>query len=94
MALGLSYRCSCGEHFKIYVPKNKIYRDAVSRSVDWQAVDAREEADGEIDDVKRVAETTGCTFIDARKIPLLRCPQCMDEVDLVAHFRSHLLQSA
>ncbi len=91
MALGLSYRCNCGEHFKIYVPKDKVYGEAVSRAVDWQAVDAREEADGEVDDVKRVAEHTGCTFIDARKIPLLRCPQCMSEVDLVNHFRARLL---
>ncbi len=91
MALSLSYRCSCGEHFKIYVPKNKIYGEVVSRAVDWQAVDAREEADGEVDDVKRVAETTGCTFIDARKISLLRCPECMSEVDLVDLFRARLI---
>ena len=91
MALGLSYRCSCGEHFKIYVPKNKIYGEVVSQAVDWQAVDAREEADGEVDDVQRVAETTGCTFIDARKISLLRCSECMIEVDLVDLFRSRLI---
>ena len=91
MALGLSYRCHCGERFKIYVPKNRVYGDTVSRAVDWQAVDAREEADGEIDEVRRVAETSGCTFIDARRIPLLRCPRCLQEVDLVDHFRSRLL---
>ena len=56
MALSLSYRCSCGEHFKIYVPKNKIYGEVGSRAVDWEAVDTREEADGEVDNVKRVAE--------------------------------------
>ena len=88
MALSLSYRCSCGEHFKIYVPKNKM---VVSRAVDWEAVDTREEADGEVDDVKRVAETTGFTFIDARKISLLRCPECMSEVDLVDLFRARLI---
>ena len=91
MALGLSYRCTCGEHFKIYVPKNKVYGDAVSRAVDWQAIDDREEADGEVDDVKRLAETTGCAFINAGKASLLRCPQCMAEVDLVHHFRTSLL---
>ena len=85
MALSLSYRCSCGEHFK-------IYGEVVSRAVDWQAVDAREEADGEVDAVKRVAETTGCTFIDARKICLLRCPECMSEVDLVDLFRARLIE--
>ena len=84
MALGLSYCCSCGEHFK-------IYGEVVSRAVDWEAVNAREEADGEVDDVKRVAETTGCTFIDARKISLLRCPECMSEVNLVDFFRARLI---
>jgi hypothetical protein len=44
--MGLSYRCTCGEHFKIYVPKNRVYGDAVSRAVDWQAIDDRKEADG------------------------------------------------
>jgi hypothetical protein len=91
MALGLSYRCNCGEHFKIYVPKNKVYGDAVSGAVDWQAIDDREEADGEVDDVKRLAESTGCTFINAGKVSLLRCPQCLAEVDLVHHFRTSLL---
>jgi hypothetical protein len=82
VALGLSYCCSCGEHFK-------IYGEVVSRAVDWEAVGTRE--DGEVDDVKRVAETTGCTFIDARKISLLRCPECMSEVDLVDLFRARLI---
>ena len=59
MALGLSYRCLCGEKFKYYLPKEKVYGETLSRAVDWQAVDAREEADGEVDEVKRVADTTG-----------------------------------
>lgn len=91
MALGLSYRCTCGEHFKIYVPKDKVYGDAVSRAVNWRAVDAREEADGEVDEVRRVAETTGCIFVDGRKVARLACPRCTAEVDLVRHFRSSLL---
>ena len=66
MALGLSYRCSCGERFKVYLPKGKVYANAVSRAVDWRAVDAREEAHGEVDEVQRLAETTGCTFVDGR----------------------------
>ena len=58
--------------------------------MDWEAVNAREEADGEVDDVKRVAETTGL-HIDARKISLLRCPECMSEVDLVDFLRARLI---
>ena len=91
MALGLSYRCHCGEKFKVYLPKGKVYSQAVSRAVDWQAVDAREEADGEIDVVKRVADTTGCTFVDGRRTPQLTCPTCASEVDLFDYFRSRLL---
>jgi hypothetical protein len=90
MALGLSYRCSCGQLFKIYLPKNKIYGETVSEAVDWSAVDAREEADGEVDEVRRVAETTGCTFVDGRRAESFTCPACATEVDVVDHFRSRL----
>lgn len=91
MALGLSYRCSCGKRFKIYLPKGMVYGETVSRVVDWRAVDAREEADGEVDDVQRVAETTGCTFVDGSKTARLSCPSCTSEVDLADHFRTRLL---
>ena len=56
VALGLSYRCGRGMKYKIYMPKRKIFRDIVNRVVDWQAVDAREEADGEVEEVQRLAE--------------------------------------
>ncbi|MEE3339025.1 MAG: hypothetical protein VX255_21785 [Candidatus Latescibacterota bacterium] len=91
MALGLSYRCACGERFKVYLPKGMVYGETVSRAVDWDAVDAREEADGEVDELQRVAESTGCTFIDGRKTPHLACPSCTSELDLVDHFRTRLL---
>ena len=91
MALGLSYRCTCGAHFKIYLPKDKVYGDAVSRAVNWRAVDAREEANGEVEAVRRVAETTGCTFVDGRLTRRLSCPVCTSEIDLVDHFRHRLL---
>ena len=93
MALGITYRCTCGEKFKIYLPKGKVYGDTVSRAVDWRAVDAREEADGEVDAVQRLAETTGCTFVDGRDTACLICPGCLDELDLVAHFRTRVLQA-
>ena len=92
MALGLSYRCRCGERYKIYLPKGKVYGETVSRVVDWQAVDAREEADGEIEEVRRVAETAGCTFVDGRMAGQFACRRCACEIDLVHHFRSQLLQ--
>ena len=91
MALGLSYCCECGQKFKIYLPKGKVYGDAVSRAVDWRAIDAREEADGEVDEVRRVAETTGCTFVDGRRARTFTCPGCTSEVDVVEHFRSRVM---
>ena len=92
MALGLSYRCSCGERFKIYLPKKKVYGETVSSAVDWAAIDEREEADGEIDDVKQVALSTGCTFVDGRYTEQLTCPGCTTELDLIGHFREHILK--
>ena len=92
MALGLSYRCPCGEKFKIYLPKGKVYGEAVSRVVDWGAIDAREEADGEVDEVRRVAESTRCTFVDGRETASLTCPTCGSELDLIDHFRASLLK--
>ena len=52
--------------------KDQALHDAVSDAVDWRAIDAKEEADGAVDDLMRVAESTGCTLIDGRKISLLR----------------------
>ena len=92
MALGLPYCCHCGEKFKVYLPKEKVYGEAISRAVDWKAVDAREEADGEIDEVKRVADTTGCTFVDGRRTLHLTCHTCTSKVDLVDHFLNHFQQ--
>ena len=91
MALGLSYCSGCGKKFKIYLPKGMVYGDAVSRAVDWGAVDAREEACGEVDEVKRVAESTGCTFVDGRQTLTFTCPSCASEVDVVEHFRNRVL---
>lgn len=70
--------------------KDQALHDAVSDAVDWRAIDAKEEADGAVDDLMRVAESTGCTFIDGRKISLLRCPQCMSEVDVLARFSGQI----
>ena len=92
MALGLSYCSHCGVKFKVYLPKGKVYGEVISSAVDWHAIDAREEADGEIDDVRRVANTTGCTFVDGRRTPHLTCPTCTSEVDLVDHFLNHFQQ--
>jgi len=91
VALGLSYRCECGKKFKIYLPKGMVYGEAVSRAVDWGAVDAREEACGEVEEVRHVAEATGCTFVDGRHELTFSCPSCASEVDVVEHFRSRVL---
>ena len=91
MALGLSYCCGCGMKYKVYMPKRKIFGEIVNRVVDWQAVDAREEADGEIEEVQRLAEMSRCSFIDGRVTERLICPGCTCEIDLTEHFRTHLV---
>lgn len=91
MALGLSYCCACGKKYKIYMPKRKLFVD-VSRVVDWQAIDAREEADGAVEGVKRLAEMTRCQFVDGRTTERLICPDCAAEIDLTEHFRARLIQ--
>ena len=92
MALGLSYSCVCGKKFKIYLPKDKIFGDVVSRAVDWSAVDAREEAEGEVEEMRKLAAMSGCVFIDGSATDRLVCPKCSAEIDLREHFRRQLVK--
>ena len=72
--------------YKVYMPKHKLFGDLVNRVVDWQAVDAREEADGEVEEVQRLAEISRCSFIDGRVTERLICSDCTSEIDLTEHF--------
>ncbi|MBT6621672.1 MAG: hypothetical protein HOB41_17515 [Gemmatimonadetes bacterium] len=54
MALGLSYCCDCGMKYKVYTPKRNLLGGIITPVVDWREVDAREEADGEIEEVQRL----------------------------------------
>ena len=92
MALGLSYRCACGKKYKIYMPKHKLFGEIVSRAVDWFAVDAREQAEGEVEEVKRLAHMSRCTYVDGGSTERLTCTECAQEIDLKTHFRSHLVK--
>lgn len=93
MALGLSYRCACGKQYKIYMPKGKLFSSVVTRFVDWRAVDAREEAEGDVDRVRRLATLTRCEFVDGRVTERLICTDCAAEIDLTRHFRSALTRA-
>ena len=77
--------------YKVYMPKRKLFGDLVNRVVDWQAVDAREEADGEVEEVQRLAEISRCSFIDGRVTERLICSDCASEIDLTEHFRTRLI---
>ena len=87
MALGFLYTCNCGRRFKAYVPKQKLFGRLTGTTVDWNRIDQREEADGGIDEVRRQADSTQCSFVDARGGGRLRCPSCESEVDLLRHFQ-------
>ena len=92
MALGLPHSCICGKKLKIYLPKEKIFSDIVSRVVDWSAIDAREEAEGEVEAVRKLAEVSGCVFIDGSTTDRLICPKCSAEIELQDHFRRQLVK--
>jgi hypothetical protein len=42
--------------YKVYMPKHNLWGGIITPVVDWREVDAREEADGEIEEVQRLAE--------------------------------------
>ena len=46
MALGMWLSCPCGEHVKMYIAKSQVFGPMTSKAVDWQTIDAREEAEG------------------------------------------------
>ncbi len=76
-------------NYKVYMPKRKIFGEIVNRVVDWQAVDAREEADGEVEEVQRLAEVSHCSFIDGR----VTCSDCTSEIDLTEYFRTRMISA-
>ena len=94
MSLGFLYTCTCGQRFKVYVPKAKLFRALTGRTVDWQSIDAAEEAEGDIDDLKTMAAVTECTFVDMRCDDELTCLSCKHQIDLLRHFREALSYSA
>ena len=94
MALGLLYTCRCGERFKAYVPKQKLFRGLCGRHVDWAAIDSSEEAEGGVEQVKRMAAFTGATYVDLRMGGArMKCDTCHLEVDLLAYFTAILTYS-
>lgn len=91
MALGFLYTCSCGRRFKAYVPKHKLFRTITGATVDWERIDRRDEDEGGIEEVKRQANFTKCSFVDIRGGERLKCPTCNSEVNLLNHFRSVMM---
>ena len=94
MALGMLYLCSCGERFRVYVPKQKLFRAVTGKSVNWKAIDAREEDEGDVEDVKRMADLTNSTFVDLRQDERVQCEICSEEMNLLRHFQALLAYSA
>ena len=94
MALGMLYTCSCGARYKVYVPKQKLFRPVTGTTVNWKAVDAREEAQGDVAAVKRMADVTSSTFLDMREQDNVECPVCGTEMKLLRYFRSLLARSS
>ena len=93
MALGMLYTCTCGTRYKVYVPKQKLFRPVTGKTVDWTAVDAREEKQGDVAEVQRMAVVTSTTFLDMRDMDNVECPVCGEEMRLLRYFRSLLALS-
>ncbi|MFC1526578.1 hypothetical protein ACFL6X_07210 [Candidatus Latescibacterota bacterium] len=91
MALSFLYRCGCGKRYKVYVPKDRLFRTVTGRSVNWARIDKSEEADGGVDEVERQARHTQTDFIDVRGGEKLHCPDCNCEVNLLSHFRTVMM---
>jgi len=89
MALGFLYTCSgCRKRFKVYVPKQTLFRNITGETVDWERIDRREEEEGGVEEMKRQARVTQSSFIDMRGGESLQCPACDHKVDLLHHFRT------
>ncbi|MBT3346130.1 MAG: hypothetical protein HN712_10225 [Gemmatimonadetes bacterium] len=89
MALGFLYTCSgCRKRFKVYVPKQTLFRNITGETVDWERIDRREEEEGGVEEMKRQANGTQSSFIDIRGGERLQCPTCNHEVNLLRHFRT------
>lgn len=74
------------------MPKQKLFGVGVTRRVNWQAIDAQEEAEGEVERVQHLAAITRCQFVDGRVTDRLICPDCATEIDLAQYFRSKLIR--
>ena len=83
MAIGLLYICRCNARLTIHVPKAQLMRDTPGASIEeLEKIDAKEEAQGEIELIKERCQGSGSHFVDARKID--RCPFCKMELNLLS----------
>lgn len=82
MAVGIWIPCPCGTHIKAYVPKALLFGPISGKTVNWRAIDDREEAEGAVQKIKDVAENIGQTFIDLRESEDTQCPACKKYLDV------------
>ena len=87
MAIGFLYSCTCNQRFKVYVPKRKLFAALTGNTVNWKAVDDRDEAEGGVRELMRQAEFVECNFVDTRENETLTCPVCTKQINLVEFFR-------
>lgn len=89
MAFTIATTCACGKVFHFYIPKQK-FAEIMGATENFEALDAEEEAAGEIELAKQLAEQlSGGVFVDSRDTEVATCPGCGEEVSL-AGFYSHV----
>ena len=86
MALGIWIPCPCGTHIRAYIPKEILFGPISGKTVNWKAIDNREEAEGAVREIKDFAKKMGQTFIDLRESKRVHCPTCEKELDVQSTF--------
>jgi hypothetical protein len=88
MALAFLYTCACGKRFKVYIPRLKLFAAMTGTTVNWRAEDERDQADGSIAELERLAGVNDCLFVDGRVCEEMACPACRQELCFLSHFRA------
>lgn len=68
-------QCRCGQGLNVYVPKARLFGEVLHLPGNWDLVDRREQADGDLVAAQQQAEAFGASFLDGRQVDLV-CPGC------------------
>ena len=76
MASMISFHCSCGKNFMVYVPKVFGTTTRNMSLAEMQRTDEEEEKTGEVDSAIDAMTAIGFEVIDGRKTSVITCEGC------------------